>query len=230
MGATTGIQWTDATSNPWWGCTKVSPGCDHCYAETQAHRFGTQWGPGNARRTFGDAHWREPINWNAKAARDGRRIKVFCASMADVFDNEAPAAERQRLFELMEATPWLDWQLLTKRIGNVLGMVPTSWLQSWPTHVHMGATIVNQPEADRDIIKLLRIPASVRFLSIEPMLGAVDLARVRGEPHSKPFSVIDNKSPQGWVRCVTHAPGHCLGNCHGRLPALSWVIAGGESG
>lgn len=230
MGATTGIQWTDATFNPWWGCTKVSPGCDNCYAENLAHRFGTEWGAGKTRRTFGDKHWREPLAWNAKAERDGRRIKVFCASMADVFDNDAPEGERERLFALIEATPWIDWQLLTKRIGNVRHMIPDRWSVRLPQNVWLGATIVNQAEADRDIVKLLSIKVGVRFLSIEPMLGPIDLVRVYGEPHSKPFIVIDNKTPQGYVRCVSHAPGYCMSDCSGRLAALSWIICGGESG
>ena len=180
MAENTAIEWADHTFNPWTGCTKVSPACDHCYAESWAKRSGTvRWGPGEPRRRTTDANWRLPLKWNAQAQRDGRRFRVFCASLADVFDNEVPTAWRVDLFRLIEVTPNLDWLLLTKRIGNAakmmflarggyLPMLPNLWL---------GATVVTQEEADRDVPKLLAVPARVRFLSIEPMLGPIDLRR-----------------------------------------------------
>lgn len=121
MGKETGIEWTDHTFNPWWGCVKVSAACTHCYAETLAARWAFKWGAAAAPRAFGDKHWNEPLAWNRKAIADGVRRRVFCASMADVFerrDNEHGAtldALRARLWLLIEATPGLDWQLLTKR-------------------------------------------------------------------------------------------------------------------
>jgi protein gp37 len=125
-----GIEWTTHTFNPWWGCSKVSPGCLNCYAEALANRFsGDIWGRGKPRRTFGDKHWAQPLKWNADARCSGRRAKVFCASMADVFDPEAPAAERQKLWRLIEQTPWLDWQLLTKRPELIADCLPEAWLQ-----------------------------------------------------------------------------------------------------
>lgn len=200
MSDATAIEWTDATFNPWWGCTKVGPGCDHCYAETLAGRFGTQWGVGAKRREFGDKHWNDPVRWNKAAQKAGKRRRVFCASMADVFDNDAPAGVRERLWALIESTPWLDWQLLTKRIGNVAKMVPPAWMASgFPSNIWIGATVVNQAEADRDVPKLLQIPAAIRFLSIEPMLGPVDLRAVKF--------------------------GHMMA-----ISKLDWIICGGESG
>jgi protein gp37 len=180
MAEKTGISWTDSTFNPWIGCTKVGPGCDHCYAEalmdTRWHKV--QWGPGGERKRTSAANWKQPLLWEreheAFALAHDRRRRVFCASLADVFDNEAPAEWRADLFALIDATPHLDWLLLTKRIGNVQRMAPASGL---PANVWLGATIVNQEEYDRDAHKLLAVPASVRFLSVEPMLG-----QIRGAP------------------------------------------------
>lgn len=174
------IEWTDHTFNPWEGCQKVGPGCDHCYAETRNARFagGTaiNWGPGAPRRRTSASNWNKPLLWNKQAdafmAAHGRRQRVFCASLADVFDNAVDPQWRIDLWDLIKATPNLDWLLLTKRIGVV-----ASWAALWPlpANVWLGATIVNQAEADRDIPKLLAVPAARRFLSMEPLLGAVDL-------------------------------------------------------
>lgn len=120
MGIETEIAWTDSTFNPWWGCQRVSPGCERCYAETFAKRVGLQvWGPKQERRFFGEKHWREPLRWNEQAAKAGARRRVFCASMADVFEERLDlAAARARLFGLIRLTPSLDWLLLTKRPEN----------------------------------------------------------------------------------------------------------------
>lgn len=149
------------------------------------------WGAGVARKRT--KTWGDPVRWNKQAdaffAEHGRRQRVFCASLADVFDNEADPQWRADLWALIQATPNLDWLLLTKRIGNVRSMVPLEWLATslrgpggavvhqygWPENVWMGATICNQAEADRDILKLLAVPAAKRFLSMEPLLGPVDL-------------------------------------------------------
>ena len=267
MSANTSIEWCDHTFNPWVGCTKVSPGCDHCYAEGWAKRAGKAgviWG-GERRRTS-EANWRQPMRWNAIAAAghfvecsgcgrrgDARtweddirrkhpqaitccpdrklvatRPRVFCASLADVFDNQVQAQWRKDLFELIRMTPHLDWLLLTKRIGMVTAGIESvirtiesnvawgsglhqphedlrNWLADWmllgkaPANVWIGAAATNQSEADRDIPKLLAVPAARRFLSIEPMLGAVSLDcwPVYGEDER---------------------------------PLLHWVICGGESG
>jgi protein gp37 len=216
MGDKTAIEWCDATFNPWWGCAKVSPGCDHCYAEAWAKRTGTApWGIDTPRREFGDEHWNEPGKWaRTLPAKLGRRPRVFCASMADVFDKNSPRGARDRLWFLIANTPQLDWLLLTKRIGNVPRMLPPEWGNGWP-NVWLGITVVNQEEADRDIPKLLSVPACVRFLSCEPLLGPVDLTG---------YHLAD--------RCGGEYPFTMLPHEHRttRADMLDWVISGGESG
>lgn len=197
------IEWTDHTFNPWEGCQKVGPGCDHCYAETRNARFAggqaVNWGPGAPRRRTSASNWRKPLAWNANHdaffAEHGRRQRVFCASLADVFDNAVDPQWREDLFKLIDATPNLDWLLLTKRIGNVGNMlpVPFDFAKLYP-HVWIGATVVNQEEADRDIPKLLAIPARVRFLSMEPLLGPVNLA-----PYLYGIHLDNGEQPVDWV-------------------------------
>lgn len=237
MSANSKIEWTDHTFNPWMGCTKVSPACDHCYAEvsTPARALGIGWGAGQPRRRTSPANWSLPLRWDAQAqafhAQHGRRQRVFCASLADVFDNEVPAEWRRDLFNLILATPNLDWLLLTKRIGNATRMIeevlpasmkvlatdhPLAW--PWP-HVWLGATVCNQAEADRDIPKLLAMPAAKRFLSIEPLLGPVDLTRIDIDGHGEIYPLRGTKD------CEDDD-----GNAAPDLPALDWVICGGESG
>lgn len=176
MGATTEIRWTDSTFNPWWGCSRVSEACQHCYAESWAKRFGVEWGKKAERRTFGDKHWNEPLRWNRQAESTGVRRLVFCASMADVFEDhpELPP-ERERLWELIDATPALTWQLLTKRPENIMGMVPKSWLEWWPPNVWVGTTVENQRWAEERLPYLAQVPAPVRFASCEPLFESLDL-------------------------------------------------------
>lgn len=241
------IEWTDHTFNPWEGCQKVGPGCDHCYAETRNARFagGTaiNWGPGAPRRRTSAATWQKPLTWNRAHeqffAEHGRRQRVFCASLADVFDNAVDPQWRADLFALIEATPNLDWLLLTKRIGNVKDMVPLPWVSKpfqhgpnptniypagWPVNVWLGATVVNQEEADRDIPKLLAVPAGVRFLSMEPLLGPVEL-----RPHLWKCCgcPIPGYPGDGWMQ-PPDGPECCREPEPTNL--LHWVIAGGESG
>jgi len=224
------IEWTDHTFNAWEGCQKVSPGCDHCYAETRNARFGggqaVNWGPGAPRRRTSPANWRKPIAWNAAHdeffASHGRRQRVFCASLADVFDNAVDPAWRRDLFDLIELTPNLDWLLLTKRIGNVFRMVADAKVHDWllgQRNVWLGATITSQAEADRDIPKLLAVPARRRFLSMEPLLGPVDLTRIDIDGHRELYPLV------GSTGCEDDD-----GNPMSDLPALDWVIVGGESG
>jgi protein gp37 len=201
VGKDSKIEWTDHTFNPWWGCAQVSPACDHCYAMTLAQRFGQWWGGDAPRRFFGPKHWREPVKWNERCERTGTRARVFCASMADVFDNHPDVIPaRAELWKLIEATPHLDWLLLTKRIGNAHRMLPGGWFGGHsPGHygrgplpnVWLGATVVTRDEYERDVPKLRALPAAVRFLSIEPLL--------------EPLGDID-------------------------LTGIHWVIVGGESG
>src|SRR2546425_4652271 len=151
MAEHTAIEWANGTFNTHWGCHEVSSGCDNCYAREIARRFGTEWGVDTLRRAFGDKHWEEPLKWNAKAAKAGKRIRVFSNSMSDLFDKNAPEGVRERWFELTKQTPNIDWLMLTKRIGNVAGMLPADWGEGYP-NVIPGATIVDQKEADRDIL------------------------------------------------------------------------------
>lgn len=210
MAAETGIAWCDSTFNPWIGCTKVGPGCDNCYAETlmdhRMHRV--QWGPGNPRSLTSESNRALPLKWERDHAKfeaeHGRRRRVFCSSLSDVFDNEVPAEWRTELFALIDSTPHLDWLLLTKRVGNVQAMIERVGMTRLPPNVWIGATVVNQPEYDREIGKLLRLRAAVHFLSMEPMLGPIDM-RMGG----------------------ASMPDH---SAHRPLAPLSWCIVGGESG
>ena len=228
MSENTNIEWCDSTFNPFIGCTKVSPGCDNCYAEKlMDHRMHkVVWGAGQERVRTSAANWRKPLAWNAAAdafmAAHGRRQRVFCASLADVFDNEVDPQWRRDLFDLIELTPNLDWLLLTKRIGNVARMVADARSHDWlagQRNVMLGATIVNQAEADRDIPKLLAVPAARRFLSMEPLLGPVNLTAIpmSGGGHHEFDPIITANVLR---RAKAYPP----------LPSLDWVIVGGESG
>jgi protein gp37 len=175
MAKDSGIEWTHHTFNPWWGCVKLSPACAHCYAEVWARRVGMElWGGGAPRRFFGEAHWREPLRWNAESGRTGRRARVFCASMADVFEPRPDLDPwRSKLWDLIEKTPHLDWLLLTKRPGNIRKVYP--WVAAPRDNVWLGTTAENQRWADIRIERLAAVEARVRFLSCEPLLSAIDL-------------------------------------------------------
>ncbi len=235
MAEKTGIEWTDHTFNGWWGCTKVSPGCDECYADTLASRYGFDvWGHGKPRRLLSDKNWNEPIKWNGEAEKSGVRRRVFCSSMADVFDTEVPTEWRVRLFDLIRRTPSLDWLLLTKRPAAVMRLLNDAadqirakqfencrqqrdmldledWIRDWimsdpPENVWVGASCEDQKTADVRIPALLKVPAVLRFLSCEPLLGPIEL--------------FDSS---GWsTRDALQQLGKPLG--------IDWVIVGGESG
>lgn len=186
MAENSNIAWTTHTFNPWIGCTKVSPGCDHCYAEAWDRRFdpnhvARHWGHGAQRRRTSGANWRKVRVWqrDRRTAIDrGEKpepARVFCASLADVFDNEADPAWRSDLWTLIAACPDLDWILVTKRIGNVAKMAPAC---GFGPNVIVLATIVDQTEADRDMPKLIALKrcglAKAIGVSYEPALGPVD--------------------------------------------------------
>ncbi len=206
------IEWTHHTFNPWWGCTKISPACKHCYAEAWAKRVGSKvWGARAARRFFGDTHWQQPLTWNADARTQGIRYRVFCASMADVFEDRSILDTwRTRLWDLIIATPSLDWLLLTKRPERIADCVP--WKSDWPKNVWLGTTAESQEWAELRVPHLLKIPAAVRFLSCEPLLGAVDLAhwlRPRGDSSRIDWVIAGGESGgkarpthPGWVRSL----------------------------
>ena len=177
MGSNSKIEWTDHTFSPWCGCTKVSAACEHCYVEGLVRRTAFAkhaFGPFAVRYVVSEAQWKKPLKWNAAAAAAGRPALVFCGSMCDVFEARAGlAVQRSRLWELIEKTPDLRWMLLTKRPENVLWMVPQAWLDKWPAHVAVGTTIENQETCEARLLRLLSIPAAMRFVSCEPLLGRV---------------------------------------------------------
>lgn len=176
MAENSGIEWTHHTFNPWIGCTKVSAACDHCYAEAWDSRFnGGRWGA-KAPRTRTKT-WSQPRKWNRQAEAAGERKRVFCASLADVFDNHKSIEPgwRDDLWLLIEETPHLDWLLLTKRPQNISKFMPSYWLREPRSNVWLGTTVENQTEAKRRIPHLVGVPAHVRFLSCEPLLGNLNL-------------------------------------------------------
>lgn len=182
MGENSKIAWTTHTFNPWYGCTEVGPGCLSCYAKTWDARFSSDgvaphWGPGAPRKRTAPANWAKVRKWNADATI-GDRPWIFCASLADVFDNEAPVGARADLFNLVHACPMLRWQFVTKRIGNAARMLPhaKAWRNGY-RHVGIVATVVTQDECDRDLPKLLALKSDFGVawvgLSIEPQLEYV---------------------------------------------------------
>jgi len=215
----TGIAWTDATFNFAWGCTKVSAGCAHCYAEGEAKRFGHDvWGPQAPRRTFGDKHWNDPIRWARRWAEEGhdRRMRIFTSSMADVFEDH-PTIEAQlpRLWELIRATPDVDWQILTKRVDRMARLLPSDLPNVWAI-----ASVEDQPSADLRVAQLLEVRATVRGVSYEPAIGPVDFTRL---------TVGDERELDALhgYRQWTHQ--HVAIEPE-RVPRLDWIIVGGESG
>lgn len=182
------ISWTDHTWNPWIGCEKFSPGCKYCYAEALSLKYGyvPGWGPGQPRKQTSPANWNLPLKWNAEAKRNGRRARVFCASLADVFDPAAPASLRRDLFELIELTPDLDWLLLTKRPHLIRQLLEEIgyWDRLPLANIWFGVTAENQKYFDQRWAVLKDIPAKVRFLSCEPLLGPIVLPDdVQGKLH-----------------------------------------------
>lgn len=271
MAANSKIEWTDHTFNPLRGCTKVAEGCKHCYADALSKRNpGTLgiWGPGGTRVVASEAMWREPLKWNREAERNGVRARVFCASLADVFEewlgpivesrgiplcvnavghwypegvpSELPNADdwgqreltlddvRRRLFRLIDATPHLDWLLLTKRPENIRRMWPeVEWSskrgsKDRRSNVWLGTSVEDQATADARIPELFKCRdlAPVLFLSCEPLLGPVNLT----EAGAMMATTCRCESP--WRTRVCRNPG-CYGMAVG---AIDWVIAGGEGG
>ncbi len=249
------IEWCDHTFNPWRGCTKVSPGCAHCYAETLSHRNPAvlgEWGPGRPRIKAAPAMWRQPLKWNREAAAKQKELearrsaigasrgpeweivrrRVFCASLADWLDDEVPIEWLADLLALIHQTPNLDWLLLTKRPQNwksrLLAVYEHTqdsrlavFVNAWgargeaPANVWLGTSVEDQQRAEERIPHLLEIPARVRFLSCEPLLGPVDVAkwlRPRQLPNADGYG-------------GDHAPGWTTD-----FNTIHWVIAGGESG
>lgn len=213
MGENSKIEWTDNTFNAWVGCQKVSPACDHCYAEGWAKRTGQGdlW-QGERRRTSA-SNWKQPIKWNRQAEDAKRRARVFCSSLADVFDNQVPKEWRDDLWTLIADTPYLDWLLLTKRPQNIAKMLPDPatgvkpWGDGWP-NVWLGTTAEDESEYVRRWNALARIPAGVRFISYEPVLGPIASLRL-GELPVPDWLICGGESGRGarpmhpdWARSI----------------------------
>lgn len=256
MALATLIEWAEATFNPWIGCSKVSPGCRFCYAAADtpariSRKAGLElWGSNAARRIKAESGWKAPLAWDRMAAKQGRRLRVFCGSQCDVFEDRADlVAPRLRLFDLIERTPNLVWMLLTKRPGNVipalqeaalsvpgdcdahddtLGML-SEWLigDKPPANVWLGTSVEDQEFADRRIPTLLSIPARVRFLSCEPLLGRVSLTSAGiipacgDHPDLQGYMVGPDDGKSGLWKTRTEALAKS---------GIDWVIVGGESG
>ncbi len=271
MAETTKIEWTDCTFNPWIGCTKVHEGCRHCYAEADMdHRRGrARWGPQGTRSVTSESYWKQPLAWNRKAEKEGRRLKVFCASLADVFEDwGGPMSDAQgrhmvhtphgwhpeideqlegasrvtmsdvraRLFALMDATPNLDWLLLTKRPENILRMWPerrdvayipeagrmNDYGLNRRENVWLLTSVSDQASADKQIPELMhcRNLSPVLGLSIEPLLGPINLNRK---------VLIDDGRVVNFVDPLTGR--YCFnGRDEPGMDSLDWIIVGGESG
>jgi protein gp37 len=183
------IEWTDSTFNPWVGCTKVAraggapSACDYCYAEKWAKRSGqVEWGNHPRRRTT-ESYWRAPLAWNSRArlfqAAHRRRQRVFCASLADVFDNQVDASWRSDLFKLIRECDQLDWQLLTKRPQNIPKMLPLDWNDGYP-NVWLGTTTEDARVYKQRAFHLFKVPAAVHFVSYEPALGPLGKLDIDG--------------------------------------------------
>lgn len=218
------IEWCDHTFNPWIGCMKVSAGCKRCYAEVQDHRFGgDNWGPAaTTQRTKTSAkNWAKPLKWQRDAEKNGVVLRVFCASMADVFEDHPMLTDwRNELFELIEATPNLQWLILTKRPENIKRFIPARWEDNinfgkWPANVVMGTSVEDQNVIGR-VYDLMRCKAKTKFLSCEPMIGNINLSLIPS-PQDGTFAHA-LKITEDWY------PGD------GWLSGIDWVICGGESG
>jgi protein gp37 len=204
----TKIEWAHHTVNFWWGCTKVSPACAHCYAETLAKMWSkgrATWGESGQRWLRVGQATRELLKLDKAAGKRGVRERVFINSMSDTFEDRRDLdGARLVLFAMAPCVPNLDLLLLTKRPERVRNLVPPAWLQEWPRNVWIGTTVENQAAADDRLPALLDVPARVRFLSCEPLLGPLEI-----EEHLE--DLVDG----GYV------PGSA---------PIHWVIAGGESG
>jgi protein gp37 len=234
--AETSIQWTATpradgtfapgyTFNGWIGCAKVSQGCSHCYAEVDTFARVSKsrglplWGENAHRHVTSDENWRKPIRWNREAAAMGERRKVFCASLSDVFEaRDDLNTHRERLWNLIEATPHLDWLLLTKRPEEIMQRIPERWSAGLPASIWVGTTVESQEMAEKRIPHLLRVPARVRFLSCEPLIERVDLTDIKERPDGLGYHIDA-------LECDVDTDDD---EFEGR--SIDWVIIGGESG
>lgn len=231
MAENSGIKWTHNTYNHWFGCAKVSPACKHCYAE----EFVTKrlklpvWGSHAGRHLSSPANRKKPFSWDRRAAEKGEKTLVFCSSLSDVFeDREELKPWREELFRMIEKTPNLIWLLLTKRADKMASLASEAgWVETWPENVWAGVTVENQSMAEERIPYLLTVPLhenGKRFLSMEPLLGPVDLTVLRCP------SFLDRTGPS-YFNALDGITFEGDGEYNGSLAhSLDWVIVGGESG
>lgn len=228
MGKTTGISWTDHTWNPWYGCLKVSPGCKRCYMYRDMERFGRN--PMIITRS--KTNFSEPLKWKEPAM-------VFTCSWSDWFIEQADEW-RPEAWEIIKRTPHLTYQILTKRPERIAGHLPSDWGKGYP-NVWLGVSCENQEYADLRINHLLSVPAVIRFISAEPLLGPVDLTRIDYTEYARqkfaelatkrkiPGMTDDIQPNSMFINCLSGQwdDGWDSGSDGERI---DWVIVGGESG
>ncbi|KKZ89020.1 phage Gp37/Gp68 family protein [Rhizobium phaseoli] len=207
MAENSAISWTRHTWNPWMGCTKISPACDGCYAEAMMDKryHKVQWG--NAPRVRTGAHtWNDPFRWQRQAEKDGDRPFVFCASLADIFDNQVDPQWRADAFDVMRKTPRLVYLLLTKRPQNIVKLAEAAG--GLPSNAAIGTTIEDQKRARINVPALLEAKADLAplfaFVSCEPLLGPINIPEYMPNP-------LWNDLPS-W-----------------KSAEIDWVITGGET-
>ena len=217
MPQTTNIAWTDSTWNPWSGCIKVSPGCDNCYASTLAeNKRGTAAFPNGFDLTLRPHKYADPLKW-----KEPRRI--FVNSMSDFFLGTVPPEAVVAAWNTMLAADWHQFQILTKRPIPAKRIIKELGLEL-PPHIWLGVSVENQEMADLRIPTLLEIPAKVRFLSCEPLLGPIDLSLWLGEVNYCQTDLTTQESVSAFQSIIRAAKRH-IG-----MPVIDWVIDGGESG
>lgn len=241
MGANSKVEWCHHTHNAWIGCERVSPECDFCYADAGSRRLAAQhrlklWDDGSSRYLTSDGYWRQPFVWDRAARRAGERHRVFCASYSDVGEDRPElVAPRARLIDLIPRTPHLDWLLLTKRPENLVRLF-AAWGDRWPRNVWAGTTVgVNASLARLDHLK--RVPAFRRFVSMEPLLEAIDIG-IDLESTSNRFGWFTCLKCRGWGGFLTSLYPDANGNeqtntcdaCWSSGCAIDWCIIGSESG
>lgn len=243
MAENTSISWCNSTWNPIRGCSRISAGCDHCYAEAMSKRNPTTlgvWGPGGTRSFGVESYWRQPAKWNEKAAEVGEIHTVFCMSLADLFEGAHEQNENGDWTELREG-PRPDYLPILERMVEtfapltslrVLALTKRTWNAvqwseargGWPANWWLGASVENQAAAEERIPYLLKVPAAIRFLSCEPLLGPVDLSGWMA-PNS------DLRPGHRWAEClcsqIDPSDRPCV-VCD--IRGIGWVIGGGESG
>lgn len=174
----TSIPYAHYSFNYWTGCTKISPGCLNCYAETTDKRASAKvkteqgWGPGKPRK-LNESTWKQPLFWNKKSTiRKTGMFRVLCGTTCDVFDAEVPPEWREALFKIIKDTPNLIWMVLTKRAANIKEMLPKDWGEGYP-NVWLGVTTEDRTRFDERVPLLREIPATAKFLSAEPLLESL---------------------------------------------------------